>query len=245
MALLKPFAWMLLLTTLGGPVVQVQAQQLDIPNRRGSFTAGELALLPGYCKAIQGTPGYLGASGAHWRSVMGDDLKHMHHYCRGLRDAMFATMAVTTPVQRRFLWERAVNEYDYIIRHSRPTLTIMPEVFTRQGQAYMQLNSFENADAAFSRARGIRPDYVPAYLPWIDKLIELKLYARAKDLVDEGLRHAPDAAELRERQARLGGRASPAAKSQAKETPSESSPAAAQPESKPEQPSAEPVRVPE
>lgn len=223
----KTFAWMLLFAGLSGSGALVQAQQLDIPNRRGSFTPGELALLPGYCSAIQGTPGYRGAAGEHWRGMLGDDLKHMHHYCRGLRDAMFATMAVATPAQRRFLWERAVTEYAYIIRHSRPTLPLLPEVFARQGEAYLQINNFEYADAAFSQARAMRPDYVPAYLPWIDKLIELKLYARAKDLAEQGLHHAPQSQELRERMARLGGSPDAAARPQSSQTEASETPSPA------------------
>ncbi len=177
--------------------------QLDIPNRRGSFTPGELAMLPPYCRNMQGFPGYHGPEGDRWRSMMGNDYEHIHHYCRGLRDVIFATSALPNATQRRFLWPRAVSEYDYMINNARCTLPLLPEIHFKRGEALVVLGRLAEADAAFARARALKPDYWPAYVAWADQLMSLKLNDRARDLLLEGLRHLPESPELLGRLARL------------------------------------------
>lgn len=190
---------------LCGSTAMAHAQQLDLTQRRGSFTEYELARLPAYCRDIQGTPGYNGARGKHWRSMMGNDLQHMHHYCRGLRDMMFAENPTLKAADRRFLWERATNEFAYIIRNARPRMILMPEVHYRQGEAYLLLDKLGEADKAFRRARELKPDYWPAYTLWADRLIELRMYDQARPLLEEGLRHSPGSEEIRQRLAKLPG----------------------------------------
>lgn len=157
--------------------------QIDYPNRRGSFTAGELAMLPPYCKNMQGFPGYEGREGNRWRSMMGSDFQHIHHYCRGLRDVYYITYGLPTPVQRTFLWERAIDEYNYMIRNSRPTMPLMPEIFFRRGEAQVKLGRLPEAEASFAAARKLKADYVPAYVAWADELLKLKLDARASEQI--------------------------------------------------------------
>ncbi len=181
-----------------------QMAELDIPTRRQSFTPGELAVLPPYCNAMQGMPDYTSPKGDYWRSWMGDHLQHIHHYCRGLRDEMFATMmARVTPTQRKFLWERAIDEYSYMIRTSSPNMPLLPEFYYKTGLAFLRLDRMPEADAAFTAARKIKPDYWPAYVAWADKLIELKLLVNAKELLDEGLKYMPDNPQIVERLNRL------------------------------------------
>lgn len=178
------------------PLLPASAQGVDIPNRRGSFTPGELALLPPYCSDMHGMPGYDGPLGDHWRSQMGEDFQHIHHYCRGLRDVFFARMATVSAQHRRFLWERSVNEYEYMLRNSRPGMPLIPEIFTRMGESLLQLGRLADAQAAFENARRLKPDYWPAYTAWADELMKLKQYKAARELLEQGLGHAPKSAEL-------------------------------------------------
>lgn len=188
-------------------VAPVAAGQLDIPNRRGLFTPGELALLPPYCSAQQGMRNYTGPGGARWRQQFGDDLQHIHHYCRGLRDEMFAKMlSGTTPAQRHFLWNRSVGEFDYMIRNSTPAMPLLPEIHFKRGEALLRLGQVAQAEEAFQNSRRLKPDYWPPYAAWIDKLIELKLYARASELLDEGLQQMPGESQLLSRIEHLPGR---------------------------------------
>lgn len=181
-----------------------QEQELDIPNRRGWFTPAELSLLPPYCNAMQGRPDYTGPGGARWRAWLGDDLQHVHHYCRGLRDARFATlMARITPQQRNFLWERAVNEYDYMIRNAKATLPIMPEILLRRGEALLRVGKAMPAEESFQRAVKLKADYWEAYAALADILVANKQFDRAREVLENGLANAPQATALQERLQRL------------------------------------------
>jgi tetratricopeptide (TPR) repeat protein len=184
-----------------------RAQGVDFPNRRNSFTAGELALLPPYCKNIQGFPGYDGPEGDRWRAILGEDFQHFHHYCRGLRDVHFARTAVVTAQQRKFLWERSLNEYEYMIRNSKPTMVLMPEIYLRMGESFVELRRLGEAQLAFEASRKLKPDYWPAYTAWIDQLLLLKQFGAARELAEEGLKQLPDSPELRSRleRAKTGG----------------------------------------
>ena len=179
------------------------AQQVDYPIRRGTFTPGELAMLPPYCKSMQGMPGYTGPEGDRWRAILGPDLMHIHHYCRGLRDVYYLTYTVVTPVQRRFLWNRAINEYDYMIRASRIDMPLMPEFYFRRGEALVMLGQLAEAEFAFQEARRLKPSYAAAYAAWADQLMHLKLHDRAQALLLEGLQNAPGNAALLDRLQRL------------------------------------------
>lgn len=179
------------------------AQQVDYPTRRGTFTPGELAMLPPYCKSMQGMPGHTGPEGDRWRAILGPDLKHIHHYCRGLRDVYYLTYTVVTPAQRRFLWNRAINEYDYMIKASRIDMPLMPEFYFRRGEALVMLGQLAEAEVAFQEARRLKPSYAAAYVAWADQLMSLKLHDRAEALLLEGLQYTPDNAALLDRLQRL------------------------------------------
>ncbi len=175
------------------------AQEIDIPKRRNSFTPGELAVLPPYCANIMGFPGYEGPPGDRWRELLGSDFQHFHHYCRGLRDVYFARVAVVPAAQRRFLWERSISEYEYMINNSSPTMALMPEIYFKKGESYLELGRLSDAQLAFESARKLKPDYWPAYTRWIDELLKLKQFATAREVAEVGLRQLPDHPELRVR----------------------------------------------
>ena len=197
----------LLFLGFGPQFAQAQMpSEVDIAQRRGSFTPGELALLPPYCKAMQGSLDYTGPGGARWRAWLGNDLQHIHHYCRGLRDVIFATfVARIPPNHRRFLWERAVNEYDYMLQNCAPSMPLLPEIHLRRGEALLRLGRVFEAEESFKRAWTLKPDYWEPYAAWADKLLELKMYDRAREVLGNGLAKAPQAAPLQQRLQRIPG----------------------------------------
>ena len=193
------FLMAIVATAMTVPVC-AQESGVDLVNRRPSFTAGELALLPPYCNAMQGRADYTGPGGAQWRGWLGNDLQHIHHYCRGLRDAMFATLdARITPQQRMFIWERALNEYGYMIRASNPAMPLMPEIYFKRGEALLKLGRLVEAEQAFTQSWKLKADYPEPYAAWADKLVEMKQFARAREILETGLQHAPQASQLQDR----------------------------------------------
>lgn len=179
---------------------------IDIGQRRGWFTPGELALLPPYCNAMQGRPDYTGPGGARWRAWLGNDLQHIHHYCRGLRDVLFATFVARIPPRyRNLLWERAVSEYEYMLQNCSPSMPLLPEIHLKRGEALLKLGRVYEAEGSFKSAWTLKPDYWEPYAAWADKLVELKMYERARETLGSGLARAPQAEPLKQRLQRLPG----------------------------------------
>ena len=181
-----------------------QAAGVDLGERRRTFTPGEMALVPEYCQFQQGDPRRDTPRGRYYMSVLGPALDDIHHYCRGLRDMMFARTLSLRPEHKRALWERAVQEIDYVIKRNPPTLVLMPELFYRRGEAMIELGRLDEAQLAFERSRALKPDYWPAYTRWADYLVEMKRIDEARALLQEGAKQAPDSAELQQRLSRLG-----------------------------------------
>lgn len=196
---LQKFATFLLVFVGASYSVSTFPQSVDINRRRGDFTAGELALLPPYCEVTQGRPGYEGERGNHWRSLMGDDFRHMHHYCRGLNDIYVSKWPGLSARDRRFVLERAAREFQYIVRNSRPTMVLMPEVYVSLMDVQLKLGNVSAAYGAYERAKQLKPDYWPAYAKWADELVRVKQFGSAKQVLEEGLVQAPGSAELQRR----------------------------------------------
>lgn len=91
-------------------------------------TALELMSMPEYCQAKMG-----GNQSLHdaWRLRMGPNLfVHLHHFCHGLKHMRRAGVAVDSQ-KRRYQYERAIGEFDYVLRN-------WPPEFELYGQAQKQ-----------------------------------------------------------------------------------------------------------
>ena len=174
----------------------------------------EMALVPSYCKDTQGF-GYGDAStnpsprAGHWVSLMGKTFWHMHHYCAGLIKRNRAMKAGMRIEERRHLLGSAIQEYQYILDNNKDAdFILLPEVYTRIGEASILIGNPAAADKAFARARQIKPDYWPAYSHWAEFLIQTGKRAEAKQLVKSGLEQTPSAKVLIEQYRLLGGKPS-------------------------------------
>ena len=170
------------------------------------ITAGELALTPPYCHDVL-DPTYRigGPKTEYWVSRMGRGLLAVHHYCWGLINTRRALMPGVKPVIRAGLLQSVVGDYMFVIHNSPPDFVLLPEIWTRIGETQLLRSQPGAAYDAFARAREIKPDYWPAYSRWAAVLMRSGQKAEAKELVESGLRHAPDSEELREQFRKLGG----------------------------------------
>lgn len=179
-------------------------------------TDAERAVLPVYCKDTMDFAGYGHQWGTNasplaktWVAKMGQTFWHMHHYCRGLVKRNRALRAGVSPTERRFLMGSAVGEYAYVVNNVKdPNFVLLPEIYTRIGEAQLVASDPGAADKAFARARAIKPDYWPAYSQWAEYLMQIGKQAEAKQLVKAGLEQAPQARMLIEQYRLLGGKPS-------------------------------------
>lgn len=177
-------------------------------------TDTELALVPGYCKDTQGF-GYGDATtntspkAGHWVSLMGKTFWHMHHYCRGLIKRNRAMKAGMPFSHRRDLIRSALGEYEYVLANNKDAdFILLPEIYTRVGEANVLIGDASAAEQAFAKARQLKPDYWPAYSHWAEYLIQKGKRAEAKQLVKSGLEQTPTAKVLIDQYRQLGGKPS-------------------------------------
>lgn len=175
-------------------------------------TDTEMALVPSYCKDTQGF-GYGDATtntsprAGHWVSLMGKTFWAMHHYCRGLIKRNRAMKSGLRFEERQHLLKSAIDEYDYVLNNNKdPDFILLPEIYTRIGEASILTSNPSAAERAFARAREIKADYWPAYSHWAEYLIQKGKRAEAKQLVKNGLEQSPNAKVLIDQYRLLGGK---------------------------------------
>jgi tetratricopeptide (TPR) repeat protein len=213
--------WMatgLLMLAAVAPLVAEAQIRPEIRSRSG-YTAGQWALLPEWCRYTQDNPVAFRAGIAwdrvpeaqKWIALIGPDMLHMHHYCRGLRyELMLTGFADLNPRERIALNENIISEMAYVINNCGPTMPLLPEVMLKKGEAHLRMNELPLAADAFEQSRRLKPDYWPAYTRWADVLINLKQFDRARALLEEGLAHVPGEPQLLERLRLAGGTPRPA-----------------------------------
>lgn len=175
-----------------------------------NVTDGELALTPAYCPDTMGFKygdAYSNTSprAAHWVGLMGKSFWALHHYCWALINLHRAQAAGVPANAKRGALESVVGDYMYVVKNSTPNFVLLPEIYTRIGEAQLMLGNVGGAYDAFAQARALKPDYWPAYLRWAEVLIKSKQKAEAKALIAEGLSHAPNAKPLLDQYRLLGG----------------------------------------
>lgn len=181
-----------------------------LASKPDNITKGEIALLPPYCIDTMGF-GYGDAHSntspraGHWIGMMGKSFWAVHHYCWGLIDQQRAQFISTRSPIRTGTLERAIGNYQYTIRNATPDFVLLPEIYTKMGEAELMLSRLGPAYDAFQRAREIKPDYWPAYSKWTEVLIRSGQKADAKKLVKTGLEYSPDAKVLLDQYRALGG----------------------------------------
>lgn len=176
-----------------------------------NVSAGELALLPDYCRAKGWGERYGYANGpsasqtAYWLSRLGPSWKGLHHYCWGLVNVRRAQAAGVPASVRKHLVATALDDYEYVLRNSTSDFVLLPEIYLRVAEAHTILNNQVAANAAYRRSRELKPDYWPAYLQDAQLLVKLGLNTEAKRLLAEGLSQVPGNRQMQDLYRKLGG----------------------------------------
>lgn len=174
----------------------------------GRYTSAEYAQLPAYCSDSEDGPaGQRGsARWNYWIGRMGPYFGAIHHYCRGMVAAMQAQKLGKNDLGRHRLYRRAIAEYDFILGNSgAKSFVLLPEIFVRRAEAAVQVEDWGLANESYAEARGLKPDYWPAFLGWAEVLAKAGERSEARALLLQGLTHSPTAEPLRRLYVQVGG----------------------------------------
>ncbi|MEF8717683.1 MAG: tetratricopeptide repeat protein [Candidatus Accumulibacter necessarius] len=171
-------------------------------------------MIPRYCPDTQGwsersgTPSAPSAAAKRWLAMMGPGFWAVHHYCWGQINLQRALRTGTPPQIRRGLLEGVIGDYYYVVNNTKSDFILLPEIYTRIGEAQLHLSRPNEASKAFAQARALKPDYWPAYSHWAEFLMKSGKTAEAKQVVKAGLEYSPNSKVLAEQYRLLGGKRS-------------------------------------
>ena len=165
--------------------------------------------LPDYCLYTQLLPdGEYGLFGTPTSKEFGKTFgeatfRHLHHYCFGLEKTYLASQEQEEHL-RIGLYRSAVNEFDYVLDRSPDDFVLKPEIYVNKGSALEILGLYADAVTAYTRALEIAPTHVPAYIGLSNCFESLGDKARARAIVEAGLRQSPNAESLVAKREALG-----------------------------------------
>ncbi len=166
--------------------------------------AAEIQRLPPYCQAKfnapQGSPEWTA-----WRDRIGENFIDLHHYCAGL-NYMSRYWGARSAQDRGFLLQRALDNFNYMVKAEKPGFTLSAEVYSNRGEVHRLMRKPGEAIKDYNTAIARNPGIVKPYLQLADLHVASKAPARALEAVSEGLRHVPDSTALQRRYLELGGK---------------------------------------
>ena len=165
-------------------------------------TAAEMAALPAYCGARfnEGSEAF-----KTWRSTMGGDFVHIHHYCAGL-NFLNRSYGMSSTNARQGTLGGAVREFDYVLTHASPDFHLRAEILMNRGVALSLLKKTGEAIANLNQAIEKNPELPRAWMTLADLYDAQKQRTKALETVAEGLRHNPGTRSLQRRYTELGGK---------------------------------------
>lgn len=173
------------------------------------FTQDELRALPRVCLAQKfvnralDTPIVPEAERAAWAQQMGPAYEAFHHYCWGLIDMRRASS--TNSSQQAHHYRSAVGNFEYVERNADASFPLFPELLLRKGMALRLLGEDSQAARNFTDAIRAKKDYTPAYAALIDLYVDLGDVDGARDVLEQGLRQAPESKILLGKKRELDG----------------------------------------
>jgi tetratricopeptide (TPR) repeat protein len=198
-----------MLATVGS----VQAQTLipGYPDQVRAYDPRDVAMLPAYCKYTQEfqerVPGGNDPDAIErWKVVLGPTYIHLHHYCWGMMKANRGSYMARSRFARNHYLSDAIGEFNYVIERSPETFVLLPEILSRKGETLVRLGRGGEAVLSFERSLQIKPDYWPPYGHLADYYKEMGDPAKAREMLERGLKEVPDAAALKRRVAELDGK---------------------------------------
>lgn len=156
------------------------------------MTEAEYVLLPDFCKS-QGNVSnqyfkkyYSAERTDRWQAIMGTNFHHFHHYCWAIVSINRAYKGMGGGALKS-----AISDINYVLNRASPDFVLLPEVFTKLGEAYLLAKDDTSAEKAFRKAWSINPAYWRAYVWWADRLFRQGKLKEALAVAEEGQKNAP------------------------------------------------------
>jgi len=163
----------------------------------------EMTMLPSYCAARFDEHSEAFKT---WRSSMGPDFMHVHHYCAALNFVNRARGMVSSDQNRQGTLGAALRDFDYTLSHIHPDFYLRPEILMNRGIALSMMNRTGEAVGDLLKSIEANPGQPRAFLALAEIYEKQKNRDKALETVTDGLRHNPGIKSLQRRYTALGGK---------------------------------------
>lgn len=174
---------------------------LAMPAMADQWTDSEIKSMPPYCAArLHKNP----AQVDYWRSTLGKDYEHTHHFCYAI-GFINRYYGARTAVSKKFNLQNAMGNLNYMITNASPSYSLMPEVYLNRGLVYTLKKEDGAAITDILKAIELNPKLPRAYSMAAEHYGKLNKKNEALKFATEGLRHNPESSILQRLYLKLGG----------------------------------------
>lgn len=171
------------------------------PGTVEGFDPREVAMLPSYCVYTDTfrdriPEGKNPQMVRQWRAQLGPTFEAMHHYCYGLMKTNRAMILSRDANTRRFYLQDSITEFDYVISRAPSDFILLPEILAKKGENLVRLGKGAVGVLVLEQAVELSPAYWPPYAYLSDFYKSTGDTRAAREWLDKGLAHAPDANAL-------------------------------------------------
>lgn len=172
------------------------------PASASRWREAEIRALPDYCQARISSRS--AEQYNNWRTILGPDFEHMHHYCYGLA-FLNRYYGASDALEKKRILQSASSNFTYVLQRADRSFRILPEIYVNMGTVLSLQNRQGEALQAMRKAIELDPKMAKAYTATANLYEKMKKKNEALETATEGLRQIPGNAPLQRLYVKLGG----------------------------------------
>ncbi|BCG64774.1 MAG: hypothetical protein methR_P2566 [Methyloprofundus sp.] len=156
----------------------------------------EMKMLPKLCQ-VRFQYGHEAPEFAKWRTILGPEYIHVHHYCGGLVDMFHAN---ENSRQRQGNLESARSNFNYVLRSiQNPKFILLPDLYYRLALVSKDLGNVGEAIGYAEKSINAKRNYLNPYILLADIYIKAGKKSTAKKLLLQAKKYHPNSKRLKRR----------------------------------------------
>jgi hypothetical protein len=173
-----------------------------------AYDPREVALLPHYCIYTQSFRDHVPGGNDKtmidsWYARLGPTFHALHHFCWGMMKTNRGLLLANDRQTREFYLNAANVDFDYVIERAPPDFILLPEILAKKGENLIRVGNGPLGMLQLQRAAELKPDYWPPYAYMSDYYRDLGDQAKAREVLESGLRRVPESKSLQKRLSEL------------------------------------------
>jgi len=162
----------------------------------------EIRLLPQYCKQLMPDAYTVEARQYMIRGPRPPGLPHLHHFCQGLKFVIRTDRSFSDERQKQFSIQKALAEFTYVterIATSKGNPAYFAMARLERAKVLKRMGKTGEAIEEFRKTLELKQNYIAAYRGLSDIYRGIGDIKQAREVVEQGLKYAPNSKSLKRR----------------------------------------------